>query len=83
MSFPTKRPVLDGDTTTHGGIVRATGRFKVNGCRVAVLNDTVHCPQCGTATITEGDATLRAGFGVALHGFRTSCGATLISSVSV
>jgi len=82
MSFPRKRPALHGDTTTHGGAIEATGRFKINGLRVALLNDTVHCPQCGTTTINQGDTGLKGGAQVALHGFSTSCGATLISSLS-
>jgi uncharacterized Zn-binding protein involved in type VI secretion len=82
MSFPHKRPALHGDTTTHGGSIEATGRFKINGRRVALLHDTVHCPQCGETTIIKADSALRGGANVALHGFTTSCGATLISSLS-
>ncbi|PXV52835.1 Zn-binding Pro-Ala-Ala-Arg (PAAR) domain-containing protein, incolved in TypeVI secretion [Dyella jiangningensis] len=82
MSFPHKRPALHGDTTTHGGSIEATGRFKINGRRVALINDIVHCPRCGATTINQGDEGLRGGAKVALHGATTSCGATVISSLS-
>jgi len=83
MPFTSKRPVLLGDGTTHGGIVTsASGQFSINGRRVAVRGDSVQCPQCGTTTIVEGDETLKSGAAVALHGHATSCGAKLISCLT-
>jgi uncharacterized Zn-binding protein involved in type VI secretion len=83
MRFPGKRPVREGDRTTHGGTVMPVlHTWRIDGRRIARVGDAVMCPRCGPTTIVEGDATLRfAGAAVALHGHHTSCGATLIASL--
>ena len=73
-----------GDTTTHGGKVILVGSIsEVGGIRIAREGDKVICPLCkGIHLIVEGEATWRDdGIPVALHGHKTSCGASLISSV--
>jgi uncharacterized Zn-binding protein involved in type VI secretion len=73
-----------GDSTTHGGSVVKVGSItEVGGIRIARIGDSVTCPQCkGTYTIVEGEPTYTDdGIPVALHGHKTSCGASLISSV--
>lgn len=73
-----------GDTTSHGGtVVQVASLTEVGGKRIARIGDQVTCPACkGTYVIVEGDATYTDdGVPVALHGHKTSCGASLISSV--
>ncbi|ULU23592.1 PAAR domain-containing protein [Dyella terrae] len=83
MLFPGKRPVREGDTTTHGGtVLNASHLWRIGGRRVVQVGDAVMCPSCGHTTIVEGDPLLRmAGVSVALHGHRTSCGALLLASL--
>ncbi|MGN6083008.1 PAAR domain-containing protein [Trinickia sp.] len=75
-----------GDSTSHGGIVQ-TGREQstVLGKAVACVGDACTCPMSGHdhCVIVEGDENvLIDGRAVAFDGHKTSCGATLISSVS-
>lgn len=74
-----------GDMTSHGGkVVAASGTSSVNGIAVARQGDTCICPISGHSpcVIVEGDPlVLVGGIPVAFHGHKTSCGATLISSV--
>lgn len=83
MLFPGKRPVRLGDSTTHGGTVTsAQSHFTIDGLPVAVIGDRVACPKCGPTIIVQGDSTWQSGPMVALHGHVTTCGATLIASLS-
>ncbi|HTV86033.1 MAG TPA: PAAR domain-containing protein [Dyella sp.] len=83
MQFPGKRPVREGDSTTHGGTaLPVSHQWRIDGRHVVRVGDAVKCPKCGHTTIVEGDAYLRIGNrAVALHGHHTSCGATLIASL--
>lgn len=80
-----KRVIRLGDPTSHGGqVVSAAATFSVMGKAIARVGDTVTCPERGhsTSVIVEGDPDwLIDGRAVALEGHRTSCGATLISSL--
>ncbi|MFL9870617.1 PAAR domain-containing protein [Paraburkholderia megapolitana] len=74
-----------GDATSHGGRVE-TGREKstVMGRAVACVGDHCTCPMSGhhNCVIVEGDPDVTIdGVAVAFDGHKTSCGATLISSV--
>jgi uncharacterized Zn-binding protein involved in type VI secretion len=75
-----------GDPTSHGGRVVATGsRSIVTGRPVAVVGDLCVCPRKGhsVCVIAEGDPAVRLdGKPVAFDGHKTSCGATLISTVA-
>ena len=76
-----------GDPTSHGGrVVAASASGDVMGKPVARLGDACICPLKGhlNCVIAEGDpAVLLDGVPVAFEGHRTSCGATLISTVGV
>ena len=80
-----KRVIRLGDKTSHGGVVvSATSHFNVFGKPVARLGDSVACPVPGhgVCSIAEGDPTWTIdGIPVALEGHKTSCGASLISSI--
>lgn len=80
-----KRVIRLGDPTSHGGtVVSAASTSIINGKQVARLGDKVTCPLKGhgVATIVEGDpAWLIDGIPVALEGHKTSCGASLISTL--
>lgn len=80
-----KRVIRLGDPTTHGGkVVSATGHFHIYDKPVARLGDKVTCPLPGhgVVTIVEGDPDwLIDGIPVALEGHKTSCGASLISTL--
>lgn len=80
-----KRVIRLGDPTSHGGtVVSATDHFHIHGKPVARLGDKVKCPLPGhgTTTIVEGDPDWRIdGIPVALEGHKTSCGASLISTL--
>ena len=74
-----------GDLTSHGGkVITASAAAIVHGIAVARQGDACMCPLKGhkPCTIAEGDPTvLVGGIPVAFEGHKTSCGATLISSV--
>jgi len=75
-----------GDSTSHGGNVR-TGREQsiVMGRPVACVGDECTCPISGhdPCVIVEGDPNVQIdGRAVAFDGHKTSCGATLTSSLS-
>jgi uncharacterized Zn-binding protein involved in type VI secretion len=73
-----------GDATSHGGkVIAVSSTTTVGGICVARIGDQVTCPKCkGVYTIVEGEPTsLDDGIPIALHGHKTSCGASLISSV--
>lgn len=74
-----------GDSTSHGGKV-VTGQDKsiVMGRAVACIGDHCSCPISGhhDCVIVEGDPNvLIDGKAVAFEGHKTSCGASLISSM--
>lgn len=75
-----------GDITSHGGkVISASGTAFVNGVAVARKGDRCTCPVAGhiVCTIIEGDPlVLDGGIPVAFLGHKTSCGATLVSSVT-
>jgi uncharacterized Zn-binding protein involved in type VI secretion len=74
-----------GDVTTHGGkVIAATGTSTVHGIAVARQGDACVCPIPGHSgsVIAEGDPMVTlGGVPVAFDGYKTSCGAALISSV--
>ena len=73
-----------GDVTSHGGRVIAGACSKVMGRQVARLGDACICPIQGHSgcVVAEGDPEFIVdGLPVAFDGHKTSCGATLISSV--
>ncbi len=76
-----------GDPTSHGGMVvsvQAT-HFTIDGVPVACVGDICSCPKKGhdSCTIVEGDSTRTInGIAVAYEGHKTSCGASLQSTVS-
>lgn len=80
-----KRVIRLGDPTSHGGkVVSAAANYEIMGLQVARLGDKVTCPQKGhgVVTIVEGDPNwLIDGIPVALEGHKTSCGASLISTL--
>jgi uncharacterized Zn-binding protein involved in type VI secretion len=73
-----------GDSTSHGGtVIQVATVTTVGGVRIARIGDMVSCPKCnGIYTIVEGEPTsCDDGIPIALHGHKTSCGASLITSV--
>jgi uncharacterized Zn-binding protein involved in type VI secretion len=73
------------DATSHGGkVLSAAPKTKVMGVAVARKGDRCSCPIRGHqgCVIAEGDPeVLIDGIPVAFEGHKTSCGATLLSSV--
>lgn len=80
-----KRVIRLGDPTDHGGFVTgASATTSMFGKQVALIGDPVSCPQQGhvNCVIVEGDPSWSVGGrGVALEGYKVSCGATLISTM--
>jgi uncharacterized Zn-binding protein involved in type VI secretion len=76
-----------GDPTSHGGKVVSVSahQFVVSGIPVACVGDPCICPVQGhvNCTIAEGSShhTIN-GVAVAYDGHKTTCGATLIATVS-
>ncbi len=74
------------DPTSHGGkVISAAPHSTVLGKAVARKGDLCSCPIKGhdACTIAEGDDNvLIDGVPVALEGHKTSCGASLISTVA-
>ena len=80
------RVIRLGDAHSHGGkVVSVTARhYTVNGIPVARVGDGCVCPKKGHkgCVVAEGDPNFVIdGIPVAFEGHKTSCGATLISSV--
>jgi uncharacterized Zn-binding protein involved in type VI secretion len=73
------------DPTSHGGrVIGAAPDTKVMGKAVARKGDRCICPQPGHTTcfIAEGDPKVTIdGVPVAFEGHKTTCGATLITTV--
>ncbi|OQS47811.1 hypothetical protein B0T49_12780 [Chromobacterium violaceum] len=80
-----KKVIRIGDPTDHGGnVTSATSTTSFFGKNVAVVGDSVSCPQQGhtNCVIVEGDPSWSIdGKAVALEGHKVSCGATLISTL--
>ena len=73
------------DPTTHGGTVTsvAATHFTVGGVAVACVGDPASCPVHGAGTIIEGELRQTInGIQVAYDGHKTSCGATLKSTLT-
>ncbi|MEI7294790.1 PAAR domain-containing protein [Paraburkholderia tropica] len=75
-----------GDRTDHGGkVTTASKTMCYRGVRVARKGDLVECPlhpDVNPNVILDGDPKISdKGVPIARHGFRTTCGCTLISSV--
>lgn len=73
------------DPTSHGGKVSevAATHFTVGGVAVACVGDFCTCPIHGQVTIVEGEANHTVGgLAVVYDGHKTSCGATLVSTVT-
>lgn len=73
------------DPTSHGGTVTnvSATKFTVHGIPVACVGDTCSCPVHGVGTIIEGDPHHTIdGILVAYDGHKTSCGATLTSTIT-
>lgn len=74
-----------GDPTSHGGkVTHASPKSKVMGVAVARKGDSCSCPHHGhdACTIAEGDPkVLIDGIPVAFQGHKTTCGASLISTM--
>ncbi len=78
-----KRFIVIGDRTSHGGTVIGGSAFSLTGDRKMARNgDHVYCPKCKRTTviISNNPTLIIDGAAVALDGDKTSCGATLISS---
>jgi uncharacterized Zn-binding protein involved in type VI secretion len=73
------------DPTSHGGrVVSAAPHTKVMGVAVARVGDRCACPLPGhtVCIITEGDPKVTIdGVPVAFDGHKTSCGATLLTTM--
>jgi uncharacterized Zn-binding protein involved in type VI secretion len=73
------------DPTSHGGIVVGVTSTSciVSGLPVARVGDPVVCPIHGPGVIVQGESRhVIDGIPVAYDGHKTSCGASLISTVS-
>jgi uncharacterized Zn-binding protein involved in type VI secretion len=72
-----------GDVHSHGGRVGAGApNSEVMQQAVARKGDRCTCPQHGEVVIAEGDEEFQVdGAAAAFEGHKTSCGATLISSL--
>lgn len=79
-----KLVVVLGDCTSHGGkVTSASSTFEIQGKKVALLNDTVSCPEHGENKIIECDMSAyeENGRGVVLQGCKTQCGSIVIASL--
>ena len=87
----TRRIILVGDPTDHGGtVISGSTSHTIDGKAIARLGDLVNCPMKypdgsphGINPIVEGEAGLSLdGIPVALEGHRTACGCSLIGTTS-
>ena len=80
-----KRVIRLGDPTSHGGtVVSASSVVMINGKPVARIGDSVTCPVPGHGVVTivdGGTAWADNGQPIALVGHKTSCGASLITTL--
>jgi lysozyme len=84
--------IVVGDTNSSGGVVLAgSSQHLIQGQGIARLGDAVDCPARypdgrphGVNPIVQGDETcLIDARPVALHGFKSACGCTLVGRVTV
>jgi uncharacterized Zn-binding protein involved in type VI secretion len=70
------------DTSDHGGeVITAAAKTYAEGKKIARKDDILDCPIHGQSPIVEASENyLVEGKGVARHGDKTECGASLISS---
>ncbi|KQR74153.1 hypothetical protein ASG35_20400 [Burkholderia sp. Leaf177] len=76
-----KKPVCEGDDTSHGGKVKsASSAFNLNGRKAAVKGDIVSCPEHGDNPIVEdGPGFSFHGRNLVVDGCRTQCGSVVIA----
>lgn len=77
-----KKPVCEGDRTTHGGVVKkSTSTFRLDGRIVALHHDIVTCPAHGDNPIIEhGEGYREGGRKWVIDGCLTQCGSRVIAS---
>lgn len=77
----TRKWIVNGDRTDHGGTVIASITSSAYGKPFARVGDQLYCPKCKkSTTIIQGDATMIVlGQPQAYEGCYTSCGAKLVS----
>lgn len=78
-----KKIVVLGDATSHGGkVVSVSSTFEIEGKNVALLNDSVSCPEHGSNPIVECDMSYEEnGRGIVAHGCKSACGSVLYASL--
>lgn len=80
-----KNIIRIGDLTSHGGrVVSGAANYMAFGKAIACVGDACACPISGhqVCFIVEGDSSWSInGRAVALDGCKTSCGASLISTL--
>ena len=77
--------IVKGDHTTHGGtVVEGHANAVIAEKPIATVGMAVMCPMHGRTTIVSGQSNIQIdGKAAAVHGDKTSCGATLLSSQSL
>ena len=78
-----KKIVVLGDATSHGGkVVSVSSTFEIEGKNVALLNDSVSCPEHGSNPIVECDMRYEEnGRGIVAHGCKSACGSVIYASL--
>ena len=78
-----KTIVVLGDATSHGGkVVSVSSTFEIEGKNVALLNDSVSCPEHGSNPIVECDMSYEEnGRGIVAHGCKSACGSVIFASL--
>lgn len=78
-----KKIVVLGDATSHGGkVVSVSSTFEIEGKNVALLNDSVSCPEHGSNPIVECDMSYEEnGRGIVAHGYKSACGSVIFASL--
>ena len=78
-----KKIVVLGDATSHGGkVVSVSSTFEIEGKNVALLNDSVSCPEHGSNPIVECDMSYEEnGRGIVAHGCKSACGSVIYASL--
>lgn len=78
-----KKIVVLGDATSHGGkVVSVSSTFEIEGKNVALLNDSVSCPEHGSNPIVECDMSYEEnGRGIVAHGCKSACGSEIYASL--
>jgi uncharacterized Zn-binding protein involved in type VI secretion len=76
-----KKPVCEGDPTSHGGVVKAaSSSFNLNGRKAAIKGDIVSCPEHGDNPIIEdGPGFSHNNHRLVVDGCRTQCGSIVIA----